>query len=74
MIERLDEAVACYDKAIELKPEFADAYLTSGWFLRRCKSAMRHWRQFNKVLELKPNDAETISSIGLLYAEQGAAR
>ena len=103
---RVDEAIKHFRTAIEMKPDFAEAYYNMGnafarltGLMRRCanyKKAIelkaeicagaslilgtilaqmgkkrRGVAEFNKVLELKPDDAEAISSIGLLFAEQG---
>jgi tetratricopeptide (TPR) repeat protein len=55
---RLDEAVACYRKAIELKPDFSEALNNLGNALRAQKRLDEAVSSYCRALELSPDDPE----------------
>ncbi|MEM7243832.1 MAG: tetratricopeptide repeat protein [Acidobacteriota bacterium] len=69
---RQDEAVAAFEKAIELAPHRADLYNSLGYTLvlhgRRLGEAVRLVKQ---ALELRPGDGTYLDSLGWAYYRQG---
>jgi len=51
---KYEEAVASYDKAIEIKPEFADVWNNKGEALRVLKKYEEAIASFDKAIEIKP--------------------
>ena len=68
---RIDEAIAHYRKALEIKPDYAEAHTTwaSPWRGRgRVDEAIAHYQ---KALETKPDYAEAHNNLGLALAGRG---
>ena len=68
---KLDEAVACYRRALELKPDHAEAHNNLGNALKdqgKLDEAVACYRQ---ALELKPDYAEAHSNLGNALKDQG---
>lgn len=65
------EAVTCFQRALERKPDFADAYTNLGAAL----SAERKFEEaiacYAKLLELRPDDARTHFNLGNALRERG---
>jgi predicted O-linked N-acetylglucosamine transferase (SPINDLY family) len=67
----LDEAVACYRRALELKPDYAEAHSNLGVALndqRKLEAAVACYR---RALELKPDYAEAHGNLGNALNDQG---
>lgn len=54
-LKRLDEALASYDKALALKPNYADAYINRGNALKDLNRLDEALASYDKALALKPN-------------------
>jgi len=68
---RTDEAMAHYQKAIELKPDFFQAHNNLGILLAdrgRTDEAIAHYR---KLLEIKPDYTDAHNNLGILLAKSG---
>ena len=59
--ESWDLAVADYNKAIELDPAYAPAWLGRGMVYRQQGNAMQALGDFNKAMELKPDMYATVT-------------
>jgi Tfp pilus assembly protein PilF len=57
-LKRLDEALASYDKALALKPDFAEVFNNRGQFLHELKRFEEALASYDKALALKPDYAE----------------
>ena len=69
----LDEAVAHYRKAVELKPDFAEAHYSLGMVLQqqgKIDEAIVHYR---KALESQPDLVEVRNNLGIALAGCGKA-
>ncbi|MFA7361264.1 MAG: tetratricopeptide repeat protein [Candidatus Kapaibacterium sp.] len=62
-----EKAIADYTKAIELKPDDADAYWSRGnayYYLQKYDEAIA---DYTKAIELKPDDADAYNNRGIAY-------
>ena len=68
---KLDEAVACYRRALELRPDYAEAHNNLGVAFKdqgKLDEAVACWR---RALELEPDYAEAHGNLGVAFKEQG---
>lgn len=68
---KLQEAIADFDKAIELAPDAADPYLNRGTALEGLGQWDKAIADYQRVLELDPNDAMAYNNLGNAKAGQG---
>jgi serine/threonine protein kinase len=66
-----DEALECYDRAIDLNPEFADAYVNRGLAYDKKGEYDLAIRDYNRAIELNPEYAEAYINRGLAYYNKG---
>ena len=68
---QVDEAIAHYRKALEIKPDYAEAHYNLGIALAgrgQVDEAIAHYR---KALEIKPDYAEAHINLGIVLAGRG---
>ena len=68
---KVDEAIAQYQRALEIRPDFAKAHNNLGNALAgrgRTDEAIRHYQQ---ALEIKPDFAEAHNNLGIALARRG---
>jgi tetratricopeptide (TPR) repeat protein len=70
-MNRQDEALASYARAIELRPGYANAYYNQGTVLKRMNRYNDALASFHKALALKPDHAEACNNCGLIFAAIG---
>lgn len=61
------QAIADFDRALELDPNYNFAYRSRGWAYYQFKDYQRAFADFNYALELDPNDAHAYYSRGWAY-------
>ena len=61
---RHEEAVAGYNKAIELKPDYAETYYNLGATLKELSKHEEAVVSYNKAIELRPYFAEAYNNLG----------
>ena len=67
---QLDEAVAAYQKALELDPKYQGAYANLGVTYYQQQKFDLAASQYEKALELDPQDGEVAYNLGALYLQQ----
>ena len=68
---KLDEAVACYRRALELKPDYAEAHNNLGNALKDQGKLDEAVACYRRALELKPDYAEAHNNLGIALKDQG---
>ena len=63
-MKQFDAAIACYDKAIALKPNYAEAYSNRGNALKELKQFETALASYDMAISLKPDFAEAYSNRG----------
>ncbi|MBR8841025.1 MAG: tetratricopeptide repeat protein [Stigonema ocellatum SAG 48.90 = DSM 106950] len=69
--ERYPEAIAAYDKALELKPDRVSAWFNKGFALYYLKRYPEALAAYDKALEFQPNDDNLWYNKACCYALQG---
>ena len=67
----MGQAVACYRRALELKPDYAEAHISLGNALREQGKLDEAVACCRRATELKPDSAEAHSNLGIALKEQG---
>lgn len=67
--ERYDEALAEFQKAIDIKPDYARAYFGRGHVYRRTKRYANAITEFHQAIQFKPNYKEAHYGLGVAYFE-----
>ena len=68
---QLDEAIAACRRAIELKPDHADAHYSLGVFLGRTGRPDEAVAAYRKAIALEPDHAESHCNLGIALRKQG---
>lgn len=61
------EAIANYQRALELRPDYADAYYNLGNALQAMDRMEEAIAAYRKAIELNPNVPETYNNLGLVF-------
>jgi predicted O-linked N-acetylglucosamine transferase (SPINDLY family) len=68
---KLDEAVASYDQALRLRPNFPQVHSNLGLI----HATRAHWKDaiasYTRALELEPNFADACNNLGIAFIKQG---
>jgi tetratricopeptide (TPR) repeat protein len=68
--QKLEEAIAAYHKAIELKPDYAIAYYNLGTALSAQQKLEEAIAAYHKAIELNPDDATAYYNLGNALSAQ----
>ena len=68
---QLDVAIEAYNKALAIKPDYADAYNNMGNALKEQGKLEEAIEAYNKALAIKPDYAEPYKNMGNALQEQG---
>lgn len=69
-----DRAIADYDTAIQLKPDYAEAYNDRGFACYLKGNAERAIADYTRAIELRPNYPKAYNSRGVVYMAHGYGR
>lgn len=67
----LNKAASQFQKAIEIYPNYPDAYAQMGLHYYRKKQKDKAMEAYKKAIELKPNSSKVFSNMGIIYFEAG---
>ena len=68
---KLEEAIEAYNKALAIKPDYAEAYNNMGNALKEQGKLEEAIEAYNKALAIKPDYAEAYNNMGNALKEQG---
>jgi tetratricopeptide (TPR) repeat protein len=68
---KLDEAIACYRWAVQLKPDFAEVHNNLGVTLKDQGKLDEAVACYRRVVQLRPNDVEPHNNLGVALKDQG---
>jgi tetratricopeptide (TPR) repeat protein len=68
--DKLEEALDAFRKAVELKPDLAEAHINLGLLLYRLGKADEAEKALLKALELKPEEPKTKEALANIYFEK----
>ena len=68
---KLEEAIAAYNKALDIKPDYAEVYNNMGNVLQDQGKLEEAIKAYNKALALKPDYAAAFSNVGNTFQRQG---
>ena len=69
--EKLQEAAACYRRAIEIKPDYAGAHYNLGNVFRDQGKLDQAVAAYRRAIELKPDYAQAHNNLGAAFTDQG---
>ncbi len=69
--DRLDEAIACYDRALEADPELAIAWNGLSMAYRNKGDLDRAIEAARRLIELEPDDALSHTNLSILLQSKG---
>jgi superkiller protein 3 len=69
--DRLDEAIACYDRALEVDPELAIAWNGLSMAYRNQGDLDRAIEAARRLIELEPDDALSHTNLSILLQNKG---
>ena len=69
-LESFDMALADYDRAIKLRPDYADAYNNKGNFFKDRGNFEEAIRCFRKALAISPNYPQAHNNLGITYKKR----
>jgi protein O-mannosyl-transferase len=67
----IEEAIRCFRKAIELKPDYADAHANLGLALRMHGDPLEARKSFETAVKIDPRQVNAIHGLGRYYEDQG---
>ena len=70
-MRRIPEAVACYHRALELKPDLAGAHNNLGIAFKDQGNLEKAVASYRRALELKPDYAEAQFNLGNALKDEG---
>ena len=68
-LERWEEAAAAFEKALKLKPDFADGHCSLGLVYGSLGKHQEEITAYREAIRLKPDMAEAYYGLGLAYLD-----
>ena len=62
---KLEEAIEAYNKALAIKPDYAEAYNNMGMFSQEQGKLEEAIEAYNKALAIKPDYADAYNNMGM---------
>ena len=67
----IEEAMVSYRKAIEIRPDFADAYFALGLAVKLLGMVEEAMASYRKAIEIRPDFADAYLNLGNVLKEKG---
>ncbi len=68
---QVDEAIAQYQKAVEIKADYVEALNNLGLALAQCGRLDEAIAEYQKALKIEPHSAEALDNLGIVLAGRG---
>jgi predicted O-linked N-acetylglucosamine transferase (SPINDLY family) len=68
-LNKFEEAIESFDKAIQYKPDFAEAYYNKGVLLQSAKDDVAATSYFKKAISINPDYAEAYANLGNIWEQ-----
>lgn len=68
---KLDEAIVHYSKALQIRPDYAEAYFCLGAALEEQRKFQEAISSYSKALQIRPNYAPAHNNLGILLGRKG---
>jgi Tfp pilus assembly protein PilF len=70
-MERLEEALRCYDRVVAMQPDFGPAWFNRGWVLEQSGEAAKAAQSYAKAAAINPENAQAWANMAHLAARRG---
>ncbi len=70
-LQQFDLSIEAFNKAISIKPDYADAYYNLGAVLKEYRKFEEAMEAYKKAISIKPDFAEAYNSLGIVLKAQG---
>jgi tetratricopeptide (TPR) repeat protein len=70
--DRMADAVAAFDDAISINPDFAPAHFNRGWALEPLGDLAEARRAYERAIEIEPDHGQALANLATLAARRGA--
>jgi predicted O-linked N-acetylglucosamine transferase (SPINDLY family) len=70
-LDKLEEALTCYQHAVTLDPNYADAYTNLGSVLKEQNQLPQAIACYQYALTLNPDDVDAYQELGMIFTAQG---
>ncbi len=70
-INRIDDALTCFEKCAALEPENATAYYSMAFCYKEKGELQKAENYYRKALEIKPDYPDALNNLGLIYYGKG---
>jgi len=72
-MDRLEEAIQCFDQALEIEPGFGPAWFNRGWALEQTGETAKAAQAYEKAAELNPENPQAWANLAWLAARRNDA-
>ena len=66
-----DQALLCYEEAIKIKPDFAEAHNNLGFYLKEKGGVDKAIPHYKRAIKIKPDFADAHNNLGICFYELG---
>ena len=70
-LERLDEAIECFDQVVALRADFGPGWFNRGWALERAGEKAAAAKSYARAAALNPENAQAWANMAFLAARRG---
>ncbi len=71
-LDRIEQAIEAYSRAVKIKPDFTEAYANLGLAYDRSAQFLKAIRMHLTAIRLRPDDVELRKNLGLAYFNVGS--
>jgi len=72
-LERMEEAIQCFDQVVAIQPAFGPGWFNRGWALERLGETVKAAESYAKAADINPENAQAWANSAWLAARRGDA-